>query len=97
MYQYAHTPPAVHQPLSIGHRGSDLGVENTLKAVEGAIESGADYAEVDIQLTKDLVPVAAHDDSLSRMAGQSDSINELTLKELQSIPLSQYGMILFLQ
>ena len=45
-----------------------------------------------IQLTKDLVPVAAHDDSLSRMAGQSDSINELTLKELQSIPLSQYGM-----
>ena len=26
------------------------------------------------------------------MAGQSDSINELTLKELQSIPLSQYGM-----
>ena len=92
MYQYAQTPPAVHQPLSIGHRGSDLGVENTLKAVEGAIESGADYAEVDIQLTKDLVPVAAHDDSLSRMAGQSDSINELTLKELQSIPLSQYGI-----
>ena len=47
IYQYAQTPPAVHQPLAIGHRGSDLGVENTLKAVEGAIESGADYAEVD--------------------------------------------------
>ena len=61
MYQYAQEPPAVHKPLSIGHRGSDLGVENTLDAVKGAIDSGADFAEVDIQLTKDQVPVAAHD------------------------------------
>ena len=56
MYQYAQEPPAVHKPLSIGHRGSDLGVENTLEAVKGAIDSGADFAEVDIQLTKDQVP-----------------------------------------
>ncbi len=92
MYQYAQEPPAVHRPLSIGHRGSDLGVENTLEAVKGAIDSGADFAEVDIQLTKDQVPVAAHDDNLSRMAGRFKNISSLTLKELQSISLSQYGM-----
>ena len=92
MYQYAQEPPAVHKPLSIGHRGSDLGVENTLEAVKGAIDSGADFAEVDIQLTKDQVPVAAHDDNLSRMAGRSENINRLTLEELQSVSLSQYGM-----
>lgn len=92
MYQYAQEPPAVHKPLSIGHRGSDLGVENTLDAVKGAIDSGADFAEVDIQLTKDQVPVAAHDDNLSRMAGRSENINRLTLEELQSVSLSQYGM-----
>ena len=92
MYQYAQEPPAVHKPLTIGHRGSDLGVENTLEAVKGAIDSGADFAEVDIQLTKDQVPVAAHDDNLSRMAGRFKNINSLTLEELQSISLSQYGM-----
>lgn len=92
MYQYAQEPPAVHKPLSIGHRGSDLGVENTLEAVKGAIDSGADFAEVDIQLTKDQVPVAAHDDNLSCMAGRSENINRLTLEELQSVSLSQYGM-----
>lgn len=92
MYQYAQEPPAVHKPLVIGHRGSDLGVENTLEAVKGAIDSGADFAEVDIQLTKDQVPVAAHDDNLSRMAGRFKNINSLTLEELQSISLSQYGM-----
>ena len=92
MYQYAQEPPAVHKPLSIGHRGSDLGVENTLEAVKGAIDSGADFAEVDIQLTKDQVPIAAHDDNLNRMAGRFENINRLTLEELQSVSLSQYGL-----
>ena len=44
-------PPLLQAPIVMGHRGSIYGVENTLPAVEAAADLGADYAEVDIQLT----------------------------------------------
>ena len=51
----------------IAHRaGAALAPENTLAALECAIQIGADIAEVDVQMTKDGVVVAMHDDSLER-------------------------------
>ena len=43
---------------------------------------GADYAEVDIQLTADGVPVAFHDGSLLRLAGRMESVSALTWEEI---------------
>lgn len=91
VYNVAQEPPAVFPILNIGHRGSDLGVENTLPAVEGAVASGADYVELDIQLSKDHIPVAIHDGSLSRLAGSGKAVSSLTAAQLKEYTLSQNG------
>ena len=80
-------PPLVHAPLVIGHRGSIYGIENTLEAVSAASAWGADYAEVDIQLSADGVPVAVHDGNLWRLAGEAVNVSDLTWAELQALTL----------
>ena len=46
----------------VGHRGArGLAPENTLAALEAAVEAGADAAEFDVQMTRDGVLVASHD------------------------------------
>ena len=80
-------PPLLQAPIVMGHRGSIYGVENTLPAVEAAADLGADYAEVDIQLTADGVPVAVHDANLWRLAGQLVNVSDLTWEELRALPL----------
>src|SRR5262249_58570925 len=68
------------------HRGSSRDApENTLAAIRKAIEQGADYAEIDIHLTADGVPVLLHDEDLQRLAGVARRPDELTLAELQRI------------
>jgi glycerophosphoryl diester phosphodiesterase len=55
--------------LVIAHRAGALHApENTLLALERAIESGADMAEIDVQRTKDGVVVVIHDADLMRVA-----------------------------
>ena len=54
-------------PLVIAHRGaSGYLPEHTLAGYELAVRMGADYIEPDLQLTRDGVLVAMHDDSLPR-------------------------------
>ncbi|MDE7221600.1 MAG: glycerophosphoryl diester phosphodiesterase membrane domain-containing protein [Oscillospiraceae bacterium] len=81
-------PPLVHRPLAIGHRGSYFTVENTFVAILAAADMGADYAEIDVQLTRDGVPVIFHDGDLRRMAGRGESIGELDWAELREIPVA---------
>jgi glycerophosphoryl diester phosphodiesterase len=55
--------------LVIAHRaGAHDGPENTLLALDRAIEAGADMAEIDVQRTRDDVVVVNHDADLMRMA-----------------------------
>lgn len=83
-------PLLVHRPLAIAHRGGTGGVENSLTAVLAAAEAGADCAEIDVQLTKDGVPVLFHDGNLRRMAGRGESVGELTWAELREIPIEDH-------
>lgn len=82
--------PMVHRPFAIGHRGCAEGVENTLPAILAAQKLGMDYAEVDVQLTRDGVPVLFHDGSLRRMAGRDEGVGDLDWACLREIPLSDY-------
>lgn len=61
------------EPMYIGHRGSGMTtnpnkkhifIENTLVSFLAAKKSGGDFIEFDVQLTKDLVPVIAHDEEI---------------------------------
>jgi glycerophosphoryl diester phosphodiesterase len=68
------------------HRGSSLAApENTISAIELAIEHGADYAEIDVQETADGVVVLLHDEDLMRMAGVDRKIWEITYSELDGV------------
>ena len=56
-------------PLVIAHRAGALHApENTLAALEIAIDQGADYAEIDVQRSRDGVVVVVHDQDLMKLA-----------------------------
>ena len=60
--------------------------ENSLIAFQNAIDHGYGI-ELDVQLTKDKVPVVAHDYTLKRVCGKDVKIADLTLKELRDYKL----------
>ncbi len=73
-----------HTMLITAHRGaSGLAPENTVIAMLKAIESGADYAELDVQETKDGVIVLMHDDSLTRTTGIPKGVWEVNSTTLR--------------
>ena len=76
--------------LIIAHRGySEMGVENSLEALEGAKKAGADYVELDIQLTKDNKFVVMHDFNLKRLAGVNKKVKDLTFDEIEKLTIKQ--------
>ena len=80
-------PPLRHAPVSIGHRGCNAAIENTVEAVLAADAAGMDYAEIDVQLTADGVPVVFHDTGLSRLSDASGSLADYTWDALQAVTL----------
>ena len=63
--------------LNIGHRGaSGYAPEHTIPAYDLALEQGADYIEIDLQMTADGVLVAMHDDTLDRTATAPEGVPE---------------------
>lgn len=66
------------------HRGySSVYPENTLLAVWEALVLGVDLVEVDVFLSRDGVPVLAHDYRLERCTNQTGFISDYTLSELK--------------
>ncbi|MFJ4677696.1 glycerophosphodiester phosphodiesterase [Kitasatospora sp. NPDC088783] len=71
---------------AVAHRGDPyLHRENTLPAVSAALAAGADAVEVDVQLTRDGVPVLLHDRSLERLWNDQRQINRVTLDQLEEL------------
>ncbi|QTF94251.1 glycerophosphodiester phosphodiesterase family protein [Halomonas sp. BM-2019] len=76
---------------NIAHRGSSMAApENTLAAVERAIQDGADYVEIDVRLTADDEVVLFHDRSLTRLTGDPRNLGELTREELESFDVGSW-------
>lgn len=68
------------------HRGSSRHApENSLSAVRRAIEDGADFAEIDVQSTRDGHVVLWHDADLMRALRDPRKLWECTLAELQTL------------
>lgn len=91
MFAGSAPPDLVHPPAVIGHRGCIYETENTLAAFQAAAERGADYAEIDVQLSADGVPVVIRDASLWRLAGQNLNVGSLRAEELASLELYPTG------
>jgi glycerophosphoryl diester phosphodiesterase len=70
----------------IAHRGwQSRYPENTLLAIHGAILAGARHIEIDIQLSKDGVPILLHNRTLEHMTGNPAAAHDLTIIELQQL------------
>ena len=70
------------------HRGaSGYAPENTLEAFALAITQGADGIELDVQLTKDGIPVVIHDETIDRVTEKKGWVKDYTLKELKELDL----------
>ncbi len=68
------------------HRGFSHDIpENTIPAVERAIEERADYVEVDVRLTKDGVPMLLHDSSLRRTTGVKKNIWDMNYEDVAGL------------
>jgi len=73
-------------PLCFGHRGgAGLWPENTLVAFRGALESGCDFVESDLYLTRDGELVLIHDPTVDRTTDGSGRVAELDLAELRRL------------
>jgi glycerophosphoryl diester phosphodiesterase len=74
------------RPLISAHRGfSAKAPENTLAALEAALEAGADVAEVDLRMTRDGHLVLMHDRSVDRTTGGRGRVSDLTLDEVRRL------------
>lgn len=71
-----------------GHRGCSCEApENSIAAMEEGIRRGADYLEIDVQLTRDKVPVVFHDTRLEQRTALSGYVHETDYETMRaSIP-----------
>jgi len=80
------------QPIEItAHRGSSMDApENTISAINLAIQDKADYVEIDVQQTKDGKLVVLHDSNLQRVAGVAQNIWELDYEEVRQLDVGSW-------
>ncbi|MCP8310974.1 MAG: hypothetical protein L6N94_05695 [Candidatus Methylarchaceae archaeon HK01M] len=72
--------------LIIAHRGaSSYEPENTLRAIERALDVRADMIEVDVRSSKDGQIVVIHDGSVDRTTNGKGHVKDLTLEELKKL------------
>lgn len=71
----------------IAHRGyAKHYPENTLTAITAAIRAGAKHVEIDIQFSKDGLPIIYHDEHLLRVSNIDKTVNSFTAAELTELP-----------
>ena len=77
---------SLNLPRLIAHRGAkNRAPENTLAAINEAAKCGAGWVELDVQLTKDNVPVVIHDRTLERTTSGSGKVKSIDSKSLTSL------------
>lgn len=80
----------LRQPLVTGHRGArGERPENTLAAFAYAIDIGCDGVELDVHLTRDGVPVVAHDPVVRCPNGTRVDIRLTDVTDVLAIPVSE--------
>lgn len=71
------------------HRGySRRYPENSMIAFEQAIQAGCDGIELDVQLTRDKIPVVIHDEKIDRTSNGRGYVKDYTYRELLDFDFS---------
>jgi len=80
----------MEQPTLIAHRGyAKKFPENTLVAIDAALQAGAKCIEFDVQFTKDAIPVVLHDANLKRTTGTNKRITSMEFDKLSDILVNE--------
>ncbi len=73
------------------HRGSSrMAPENTMAAIEAAMEEMADYSEIDVQTTADGIVVVCHDLNLKRVAGVDRRLGTMTYDQVSRLDVGSH-------
>ena len=79
-------------PELVAHRGYALRFpENTLSALRAALDAGARWLEVDVQISSDGVPFLFHDRNMQRMCGVGGALHERSAAQLAELRASEPG------
>ena len=79
------TPPTGKASV-IAHRGgAATAPENTMAAFRKAVAQKADAIELDVQMTKDGVPVVIHDETVDRTTNGSGAVRDMTLEMIRAL------------
>jgi len=76
--------------LVIAHRGNSAHApENTIEAIQSAVELGADAVEFDVRLTRDGVPVLLHDATLDRTTSGRGRLSDCDMTQVRGLDASR--------
>ncbi len=80
--------PNLKRVLVVSHRADWRGFpENSLAAIESAIQIGVDIVELDLQMTADGELILMHDETLNRTTTGKGRVDELTLDSIRHFKL----------
>lgn len=78
-------------PLVVAHRaGSADAPENTIEAIQIALDNGTDLIWLTVQLSRDGVPVLFRPEDLSELTNVSGSVSTFSADELSRLRVNQY-------
>lgn len=97
LYLFAIMPRMINRPDKnqllnhhYAHRGlhdnESYAPENSMAAFKKAVDAGYGI-ELDVQLTKDRIPVVFHDETLNRVCGVEGKVRDFTYEELKQFTL----------
>ena len=79
------------KPIIIAHRGaSAIAPENTMPAMQAALDAQADGIEFDVQRTTDGALVVFHDDDLDRTSNGTGNIKDHSWEDLQKLDAGKW-------
>lgn len=79
-------PRRPHHPQLVAHRGNaGPSPENTRLALEEAIELGVDMIEVDVNLSRDRIPVLIHHPTLDRTTNGNGRVDDHSVADLKQL------------
>jgi len=79
---------------ALAHRGHPRKYpENTITAYQAAYDLGFTYIELDVQLSKDGVPIIMHDITVDRTTNGSGFVKDFTYDELRKLKVGEYEKI----
>lgn len=78
----------------VAHRGASQRLpENTLPAIQRAVEIGADAVEFDVRQTADSHIVLMHDSTVDRTTDGTGAVSDMTLNEVRQLSVEGGGQV----